>query len=75
MATLRAQCGSFKKISSTRSVARASDSQGLTMSELADAIAASNNCKETTKLQIGVLKAMAMFVTCAFDSEEAGTLK
>ncbi len=75
MATLRAQCSPFKTITSTSSVARARNSQGLTAMELADAIAAINNCKEKAKLHSGVLKTMAMFVTCAFDIKEARTLK
>ncbi len=60
MATLRAQCGPFKTISSTGSVASAGNSQALTTRELADAIAAKDNRKETAKLHSGVLKTMAM---------------
>ena len=42
-ATLHAQCGPFKTITSTSSMVRSSNSQGLTVMQLADAIAASNN--------------------------------
>ncbi len=75
MAALRVQCGPFKTISSTSSAVSAGDSQALTARELADKIAANNNCKEAAKLHSGVLKTMAMFITCIFDSKEAGTLK